>query len=61
MDNPMQMLNAFMQFRNNYQGNARQEVEKLLASGQMSQTQLNQLQGMARQIQAFANNMGMRL
>lgn len=61
MDNPMQMLNAFMQFRNNYQGNARQEVEKLLASGQMSQAQLNRLQGMARQIQAFANNMGMKL
>ncbi len=61
MDNPMQMLNAFMQFRNNFQGNARQEVEKLLASGQMSQAQLNQLQGMARQIQTFAQNMGMRL
>ena len=48
-----QMMQQFQQFRNNFQGNPKQEVEKLLQSGKMSQQQLNQLQAMAQQFQTF--------
>lgn len=53
MGNMMQMMQQFQQFKNNFQGDPKAEVEKLLQSGQMSQQQLNQLQGMARQIMQF--------
>ena len=45
--NPMQMIQQFMQFK----GDPKQEVQNLLNSGQMSQQQYNQLQGMATQFQ----------
>lgn len=48
-----QMMQQFQQFRNNFQGDPKQEVEKLLQSGQMSQAQLNQLQAMAQQFRSF--------
>lgn len=48
-----QMMQQFQQFRANFQGNPKQEVEKLLQSGKMSQQQLNQLQAMAQQFQTF--------
>ena len=47
----MQMIQAFNQFRQSFHGNAEQEVRNLVASGKMSQQQLNQLQGMATQFQ----------
>lgn len=61
MNNPMQMLNEFMKFKNSFRGNPQQEVNNLMASGKMSQAQLNQLQMMARQMQAFAQSMGVKL
>lgn len=48
-----QMMQQFQQFRNNFQGDPKQEVEKLLQSGKMSQQQLNQLQAMAKQFQTL--------
>ena len=48
-----QMMQQFQQFRANFQGDPKQEVQKLLQSGQMSQQQLNQLQAMAQQFQGF--------
>lgn len=48
-----QMMQQFQQFRNNFQGDPKQEVEKLLQSGKMSQQQLNRLQAMAQQFQSF--------
>jgi hypothetical protein len=47
------MMQQFRQFRSNFQGNPRQEVEKLLQSGKMSQQQLNQLQNTAQQFMQF--------
>lgn len=47
------MMQQFNQFRANFQGDPKAEVERLLQSGQMTQDQLNQLQGMARQIMQF--------
>lgn len=57
MQNPMQMLQQFQQFKNSFQGDPKQEVMKLLQSGKMNQQQLNQLQAMASQFQQFMNNM----
>ena len=48
-----QMMQQFQQFRTNFQGDPKKEVEKLLQSGQMSQAQLNQLQAMAQQFRSL--------
>lgn len=57
MNNPfgnmMNLMNQFNQFKNNFQGDPRAQVQQLLNSGQMSQQQLNQLQNMARQLQQY--------
>ena len=47
------MMQQFRQFRSSFQGDPRQEVEKLLQSGKMSQQQLNQLQSTAQQFMQF--------
>lgn len=54
--NPMQMMQQFIQFRNNFQGDPRQEVMRLLQSGRLNQSQLNQLQRMAADFQKMMNN-----
>jgi len=43
-------LEAFQRFRSSFRGDARQEVQRLLNSGQMSQAQYNQLGQMASQL-----------
>lgn len=48
-----QIMHQFQQFRQNFQGDPKQEVQNLLQSGKMSQQQLNQLQAMAQQFQRF--------
>jgi len=53
LGNLQNVLRQFNQFRSTFQGDPKQEVQKLLQSGRMSQSQLNQLQGMARQLQQF--------
>ena len=50
-NNPMNMLQQFNQFRNNFQGDPKQAVMNLLSSGRMSQDQFNQLSQMARLFQ----------
>ena len=47
------MMQQFQQFKANFQGDPKAEVQKLLQSGKMSQNQLNQLQAMAQQFQQF--------
>ena len=49
----MQMMQQFQQFKANFQGDPKAEVQKLLQSGKISQPQLNQLQAMAQQFQQF--------
>lgn len=56
MNNPMQMIQMFNQFKNTFKGNPREEVEKLVAQGRISQQQLNQLQSMASQFQKMMNS-----
>lgn len=55
MPNPMgqfgQMMRQYQQFKANFQGDPKAEVQKLLQSGKISQNQLNWLQTMANQFQ----------
>ena len=51
------MIQQFMQFKQNYKGNPKEEVQKMLQSGRISQQQLNQVQQMAGQFQNLLNNM----
>ena len=53
MQNMMQRLN---QFRQNFNGDAKEQVQQLLNSGQMTQEQYNRLSQMATQIQNMLNN-----
>ena len=53
---PMQMIQQFMQFKQNYKGNPKEEVQKMLQSGRISQQQLNQVQQMAGQFQNLLKN-----
>jgi hypothetical protein len=54
---PMQMIQQFMQFRQNFKGDPKAEVEKMLQSGKISQQQLNQVQQMAGQFQHILKGM----
>ena len=52
--NPMmQMVSEFQKFRQNFSGDAQQEVQKLLNSGRMTQAQYNQLAQTAQQMSRF--------
>lgn len=48
-----QMVQQFNQFKANFKGDPKAEVEKLLQSGKISQQQLNQIQVMANQFQGI--------
>lgn len=52
-NNPMQMMQQFQQFRNNFQGNPQQMVQQMLQSGRVTEAQLQQAMQMARQFQSF--------
>lgn len=45
----MQIKQKFQQFQRGFQGDPKEEVNKLLQSGAMSQQELNHLQSMAKQ------------
>lgn len=45
--NPNMLINQFNNFKNNLQGNPQQIVQQLLQSGQMSQSDYNNLRQMA--------------
>lgn len=49
----MQMMQQFQQFKANFHGDPKAEVEKLMQSGRLNQQQLNQLQQMAKQFQSL--------
>lgn len=48
--NMMQLLQQFNEFRNSFQGDAKQQVENLRKSGKMTDAQYQQLEAMANQI-----------
>lgn len=47
------LVQQFNQFRSTFQGDPKAEVEKLLKSGKINQSQLNQIQTMAKQFESF--------
>ena len=49
--NFMNLISQFNQFEQNFQGDAKQQVQDLLNSGQMSQSQFNQFAPLATQFQ----------
>lgn len=53
MGNFSQMVQQFNQFKANFKGDPKAEVERLMQSGKLSQAQLNQLQQMAKQFQSL--------
>lgn len=56
-NNPMQMIQQFIQFKNTFQGDPKAEVQRLISSGKISQSQLNQAQNMARDLQNLLSQM----
>lgn len=53
MNNAMQLLQQFNQFRSVFQGDPKKQVEELRKSGKMSDEQYHQLEAMAKQIMPF--------
>ena len=53
MGNMMQMMRRFNEFRKTFSGDPKQQVQELLNSGRMTQSQYNELQNMARQFAAL--------
>lgn len=49
----MNMMQKFMQFRQNYQGDPKAQIQQMLNSGQISQQQYNQAVQIAQQIQSM--------
>lgn len=56
-NNPMEMIQSFMEFQKNFKGDPEAEVQNLLQSGRMNQKQLNKLQKMARQFQQLLGSL----
>lgn len=54
--NMQNLVNQLNQFRSGLQVDPKQQVQELLNSGKMSQTQYNQLSQMATQIQKMLNS-----
>ena len=54
--NARNLMNQFQQFKSQFQGDPREQVQQLLNSGQMTQEQFNQLSSMAQQFQGLFGN-----
>lgn len=50
-NNMMQMLQQLMQFKQNFKGDARQQVQQMLNSGRVTQDQYNRAVQMANMLQ----------
>ena len=53
MSGPMNILQQFMQFRQAFRGDPRQQVQQMLNSGKVSQEQYNQAVQLAKQLQSM--------
>lgn len=54
--NNKNMIQSFINFRNNFTGNPKAEVMKLVKDGKITQEQLNNIQNMAKEFQALMNS-----
>jgi len=55
-----QMIQRFLQFKQNFTGDPRAQIQQMLNSGQISQEQYNQAVQMAQQIQQMLTPGGRR-
>lgn len=55
IQNPMQMMQAFLQFKRSFTGDPRETVMRMLQNGSITQAQLNDYQKMANELNAFIN------
>lgn len=53
LNNAMNILKQFNQFKSTFQGDPQRQVQELVNSGRMSQAQLNQYMQMAKQMQSM--------
>ena len=53
LNNAMNILKQFNQFKSTFQGDPQRQVQELVNSGRMSQAQLNQYIQMAKQMQSM--------
>lgn len=51
-----QLISQVENFKKSFKGNPKEEVQRLLNSGQMSQEQFNQFAQVARQMEQFMGN-----
>lgn len=51
--NIQSMLSMFQQFKSGYRGDARQQIQQMLNSGQITQAQYNQAVQMANELQKY--------
>lgn len=56
--NPIQMMQDFMKFKQNFKGDPKMEVERMIREGKLSQQQLNQAQAKAVEFQNMMNTVG---
>ena len=52
-NNISQIVNDFNNFKNNFKGDPKAEVEKMMRSGQLSQEQFNQYAQMANELSKY--------
>lgn len=55
--NPMEIFQKFNSFRQSFQGDAKQKVQSLLSSGEMSQEEFNNLSNTANGFFSMFSNM----
>ena len=55
-NNMMGTLQRFMQFKQNFRGDPRQQIQQMLNSGKINQQQYNNAVQQAQQLQQFLSN-----
>lgn len=55
MNNAMNMIQQFMQFKNSFKGNPQEQVQQMLNSGRITQDQYNNAVKQAQQFQNMLN------
>ena len=60
MNNPNDLIQQFMQFRNNFKGDPKEQIQQMLNSGRISQQQYDQAVRMAQQFQKMLGGINQR-
>ena len=57
MNNAVNIIQQFMQFKNSFKGNPQEQIQQMLNSGKISQAQYNNAVKQAQQFQKMLNGM----